>query len=268
MRNRVAKKLKNPLTLVGLLGISTILFGIIGGTFFGMNLYEMQFSIWGDVARHFDPENAGSGFNINDHLFNLALLLGAVQIVFGMFIKVVNESKMYGIRYAFGSIGWLTLVVGGLIVYGLSVLGVSATVVSVLTWIVVAIGGAGALLFNNPERNVLVNFGAGLWDAYNMATGLLGDLLSYIRLFALGISSAILGYVFNSLAVDLSPDLPVVHIVIMVLILLIGHGINLFMAALGSFVHPMRLTFVEFYKNSGFQGGGKKYQPFETIINK
>lgn len=265
MRNRVAKKLKNPLTLVGLLGISTILFGIIGGTFFGMNLYEMQFSVWGDVARHFDPANGGTKFNINDHLFNLALLLGAIQILFGMFIKVANETKMYGVRYAFGTIGWLTLIVGGLGIYGLTQAGISSQIITILTWVVVAIGGAGALLFNNPERNVLVNFGAGLWDAYNMATGLLGDLLSYIRLFALGISSAILGYVFNSLAVDLSPDLPVVHIIVMVLILLIGHGINLFMAALGSFVHPMRLTFVEFYKNSGFQGGGKKYQPFETI---
>jgi V/A-type H+-transporting ATPase subunit I len=50
----------------------------------------------------------------------------------------------------------------------------------------------------------------------------------------------------------------------MVLILAFGHSLNFFMAALGSFVHPLRLTFVEFYKNAGFTGGGKKYQPFET----
>ena len=183
-----------------------------------------------------------------------------------MFIKVVNEARMYGVRYAFGTIGWLILILGGGAVFGLSTAGVSESVVSVLTWVVVALGAAGALLFNNPERNVLANFGAGLWDAYNMVTGILGDLLSYIRLFALGISSAILGYVFNSLAVSLSPDVPVVKIIVMVIILLIGHGINIFMAALGSFVHPMRLTFVEFYKNSGFQGGGKKYQPFSKTI--
>jgi V/A-type H+/Na+-transporting ATPase subunit I len=51
------------------------------------------------------------------------------------------------------------------------------------------------LLLNNLNRNVFANFGLGLWNTYNMATGLLGDLLSYIRLFALGISSAILGFV-------------------------------------------------------------------------
>lgn len=96
-----------------------------------------------------------------------------------------------------------------------------------------------------------------------MATGLFGDLLSYIRLFALGLSSGILGNVFNSLAFGMSPDIPVVGAIITVLILIVGHSINLFMSALGSLVHPMRLTFVEFYKNAGFTGGGKGYTPFK-----
>jgi V/A-type H+-transporting ATPase subunit I len=95
-----------------------------------------------------------------------------------------------------------------------------------------------------------------------MITGILGDLLSYIRLFALGISSAILGLVFNQLAFSMSPDNKILGPIVIVIILLIGHGINIFMSGLGSFVHPLRLTFVEFYKNAGFIGGGKKYKPF------
>jgi len=51
-----------------------------------------------------------------------------------------------------------------------------------------------------------------------------------------------------------------------VLILVAGHTINFLMGILGSFVHPMRLTFVEFYKNAGFSGGGKKYTPFKRRI--
>jgi V/A-type H+-transporting ATPase subunit I len=99
-----------------------------------------------------------------------------------------------------------------------------------------------------------------------MVSGLLGDLLSYIRLFALGICSGVMGFVFNDLAMKLSGDAPpVVSQLIMILILVIGHGLNIFMSALGSFVHPMRLTFVEFYKNAGFEGGGKKYKPFKFI---
>jgi V/A-type H+-transporting ATPase subunit I len=111
-----------------------------------------------------------------------------------------------------------------------------------------------------------MNIGSGLWNTYNMVTGLLGDLLSYIRLFALGLSSAILGLVFNSLAIQMSGDIPVLNIVIMVVILVIGHSINIFMSGLGAFVHPLRLTFVEFYKNAGFTGGGKKYEPFKKLI--
>nr|HPR60101.1 V-type ATPase 116kDa subunit family protein [Prolixibacteraceae bacterium] len=86
-----------------------------------------------------------------------------------------------------------------------------------------------------------------------------------IRLFALGLSSAILGNVFNQLAFDLTGNVPVVSQLLTVLILLVGHSINFFMAALGAFVHPLRLTFVEFYKNTGFSGGGKAYQPFREM---
>lgn len=127
----------------------------------------------------------------------------------------------------------------------------------------------GALLifiFNGPMSKIyspFVNIGSGLWDTYNMATGLLGDVLSYIRLFALGLSGSILGLVFNDLAIRMSPDVPVLHHVVMILILVLGHAMNIGLSALSAFVHPMRLTFVEFYKNSGFKGGAKKYEPFK-----
>ena len=104
-----------------------------------------------------------------------------------------------------------------------------------------------------------MNIGLGLWDSYNMATGLLGDVLSYVRLFALGLSGGILAGVFNSLAVGMSPDN------VIVLIFVIGHAINIFMNVLGAMVHPMRLTFVEFFKNSGYEGGGKEYKPFRNL---
>ena len=127
------------------------------------------------------------------------------------------------------------------------------------------IAALGIFPFNNPKRSILMNIGVGLWDTYNMVTGFTGDLLSYIRLFALGLSSAILGMVFNQLAMNLSPDLPVLGQLVFVIILLFGHGLNIFMSTLGSLVHPMRLTFVEFYKNAGFIGGGKEYKPYRNI---
>jgi V/A-type H+-transporting ATPase subunit I len=126
-----------------------------------------------------------------------------------------------------------------------------------------SLAGLLIFIFNTPKRNPLINIGAGLWNTYNMVTGILGDLLSYIRLFALGICGGVMGFVFNDLAMQLSGDIPVVSQIVMLIILLAGHSLNIFMSGLGAFVHPMRLTFVEFYKNAGFEGGGKKYKPFK-----
>jgi len=196
-------------------------------------------------------------------MFYLALALGGIQIIFGMCIKAANQARMFGIRYAFSTIGWIIVILSGIILFGLfSLTLLNADTAKKIFYIVLGIGSLGIFFFNDPKRNILINVGSGLWDTYNMVTGMLGDLLSYIRLFALGIASAILGFVFNDLAMNMSPDVPVVGQLVFVIILLIGHGINIFMSSLGSFVHPLRLTFVEFYKNSGYIGGGKKYNPF------
>jgi len=265
LKPKSAPDMKKIITLVQWLGVSTILFGIIGGTFFGINLYEQKFAIYGDLHEKF----ASRGNTINDYLFYLSLVIGAIQIIFGMFIKAFNEARQGGkITYAFGTIGWLILIIGMGTAYALKNAEIlSAGSYKYALYGILGIAGVFILLLNNPERNVFVNFGGGLWDTYNMVTGRLGDLLSYIRLFALGISSAILGYVFNSLAISMSGDLPVVSAVIMVIILAIGHAINIFMSGLGAFVHPMRLTFVEFYSNAGFTGGGQKYIPFSKRVN-
>ena len=123
------------------------------------------------------------------------------------------------------------------------------------------------LLLNTPGRNPLINVGAGLWNLYNNITGLLSDVLSYIRLFAIGLSGGVLAVVFNSLATGFVPEGAniVVRLLVMVPILLIGHGINLFMSTISSFVHPMRLTFVEFYKNAGFEMATRPFDPIRKM---
>lgn len=248
---------KSILTLAQLLGLSTVIFGMLTGTFFGISLIKEEIPFLEGVKQ----------FMINEEqLFNLAIILGVVQILFGMVIKVFNVSRMLGFRHAMSTIGWLILLIGGGTLFGLESAGiVSASLYKVLMYVVLAVSGILILVLNHPKRNVLVNVGAGLWDVYGVVTGLLGDLLSYLRLFALGVSSAILGMVFNSMAMNIKPDHVIFGPLVMVLILVFGHGITLFMSALGAFVHPIRLTFVEFYKNAGFTGGGKKYQPFKKL---
>ncbi len=261
-RGKVAKDFKPITVLVLYLGLATVLFGIISGVFFGINLYQTNLPVYRDLAIMF----AEQGTDINMFLFYLAVILGGIQIIFGMILKAINETRQFGWKFAMGTYGWLTLILGSLLVYLVSVLtGIPMEGLRPVLYTVLIVSGIMILLLNNLYRNIFTNFGLGLWNTYNMATGLLGDLLSYIRLFALGISSAILGFVFNSLAVSMSGNIPVVSVIIMIIILIFGHGINLFMSGLGAFVHPMRLTFVEFYKNAGFTGGGIKYNPFRKI---
>ncbi len=257
------KEIKKIMGLVFYLGVSTFLFGVISGVFFGINLFNTSLPVYSDLATRFEQQ----GTDINMLLFYLSLILGGIQITFGLILKAINETRQFGWKQALGTVGWILLIFGLLSMYATSeITGIPFGEMNLALYTLLGVSGALILFLNNLNRHVLMNFGLGLWNTYNMVTGILGDLLSYIRLFALGISSAILGFVFNSLALEMSGSIPVLNIVIMVLILVIGHSINLFMSGLGAFVHPMRLTFVEFYKNAGFNGGGKRYNPFRKFI--
>ena len=256
--------MKKILTLAQWLGVATIVFGAITGTFFGINLIELV-----DDGRISWLASIREYMLDSQKMFYFALILGAIQIIYGMGIKAANLSRQYGFRHALSTLGWLLLIIGGIVLYMVHSDN-NQQLITILLYVLLGVSGILILFMNNPDKNIFINFGGGLWDVYSMVTGVMGDLLSYIRLFALGVSSGILGYVFNNLASQMSGNIPVVSQIIFVLILVIGHGLNIFMASLGAFVHPLRLTFVEFYKNAGFQGGGKPYTPFmkkEEAVN-
>ncbi len=247
-RYKLKGSMKPYMALLQWLGLSTVLFGALTGTFFGVKLINLEWPALNNLQQMMLSD---------DQMFNFALGLGFVQIIFGMILKGINQTIQDGFTYSFATWGWIVVIVSTAVMFALDQL------FGPLHLALLGISALGIFVFNHPKRNVLVNIGAGLWDSYNMVTGFAGDLLSYIRLFALGLSSGILGLVFNKLAFELSPDIPVLNVIITGLILIVGHGLNIFMSALGSFVHPMRLTFVEFFKNAGFAGGGKAYSPFQ-----
>jgi len=256
LKPKMKPEMKKILSLLQWLGGSTVVFGIVTGTFFGMNLIELV-----DNGKINWLLNLRKYMLDSSKMFYFALILGAIQIIYGMFIKAANLARQHGFKYALSTIGWIILILGNIGLYFIGK-GISKEAQTLLYSVLFVASGVLILLMNNPDKNIFVNFGGGLWDVYAVVTGVMGDLLSYIRLFALGVSSAILGYVFNDLALQMSGSIPVVSQLVFLLILIIGHGLNIFMATLGAFVHPMRLTFVEFYKNAGFQGGGKPYNPF------
>ena len=199
----------------------------------------------------------------------LALIIGVVHICIAMTVKAIGATVRFGFKESLSDWGWLLLVVGFVTLGSLSFFQLIPEQVSYWGFIVVGgISAIGIYLLNNLHRNVLVNIGAGLWDTYNMATGLMGDVLSYIRLYALGLAGAMLGGVFNQLAFMVQDAAGgIAGIVFCALILVFGHTLNIAMSCLSAFVHPLRLTFVEYFKNSGYDGKGEAYKPF-TVTEK
>jgi V/A-type H+/Na+-transporting ATPase subunit I len=244
---RRAKPAVRPIiTLVQWLGLATIILGTVTGTFFGVNLLGDQFAWLGSLRKvMLNSEQA----------FNFALVLGMVQIIFGLGLQAANQAKQFGAKYALKPIGWIIILLS---IVDIAVLKLASPFSTWMAWVGVGI----IMLFNDPDAGLFGRLGKGLWELYGI-TGFFGDLLSYIRLFALGISGAILGFVINDVSLRMLHGVPYLGPVLFVLLLVVGHTANLLIACLGSFVHPLRLTFVEFYKNAGFAGGGKAYKPFE-----
>lgn len=252
------------LSLVQLLGASTMLFGLLGGTFFGIELYKTNLPFYSSIAQAYGSVDNPIDKIIQDIMFKASLALGLVQMLFGMFLRAVKLTRQKGFIHAVSTLGWAFLIVFSVINYFVAG---SVNFLNIAYIVAASVCLFGIFFMNSPGKNPLINFGAGLWDTYNTVVGGVGDLLSYVRLFALGLASAILGLVFNNLGLKLfNPEagivMQIVGFVLMLAVLVIGHAINIFMSGLGSMVHPLRLTFVEFYKNAGFEGGGKPYNPF------
>ena len=249
--------------LIGFLGGMTFFVGLFLGTFFGMSILGASWTPQWLKALCVDgwfPDGKIAGFPVQ---MVLAVAIGVIHICLAMIIKTINYTKRFGFSKTVSTWGWTTLIVGGIIVISLGMTEVLSEVA--FKWVIIALAVVSSLaifVFNTPGRNPLVNIGSGLWDTYNMATGLLGDVLSYIRLYALGLAGGMLGNAFNIMGTMIL-DIPVpgVNWVFCIVILIFGHVLNLAMACLGAFVHPLRLTFVEYFKNSGYEGTGLKYNP-------
>ncbi len=251
--------IKSVCSMLMWLGGTTAIVGSLMGTIFGMVMPWTGGEILGSV-----PDT----YILNQStMMYLSIVLGLIQIVFGKFVAGYKTQVQRGFKYGLATYCWAVLILfGGLGLVammfgnGNAILGMASKVLLGIAALAFVI----ALFYNTPGKNIFLNFGSGLWATYNNASGLLGDTLSYIRLFAIGLTGGILGGVFNNLAVQVGGGLPVgLNFVVMAVILLFGHGLNFGLCMISSLVHPLRLTFVEFYKNAEFEGGGRQYNPFK-----
>ena len=250
---------KDMAPLVVLLGIGTTVIGFLFHTFFSMDI--STWDIFAPIKGVFLPAKI-AGY---DGTMVLALIVGVVHLCLAMCVKTYQETRNKGFVNALGTWGWTLLIVGGIIVAALAFAGVMDK--DLTKWVVIVLGVVSALgifVFNDMKRNKLANVGVGLWNTYNTATGLLGDVLSYLRLYALGLAGSMLGMAFNNIATMVLGDGSKASLWIpFVLIVLIGHTLNIAMAALGAFVHPLRLNFLEFFKNSGYEAAGRNFNPLK-----
>lgn len=264
IRAKLPTDMKGYGTLGILLGAMTIVCGLLTGSFFGIDLTKADWAFLAPFKPYFINEANFKIFGYSPMMV-ISVIIGLIQVLVGMVLASVKAAKLYGWKYGVGKMSWVVTLLASIACFGLPFCGLNLPMWLIgMLYGVIGVSVLGIFFFNSPDKNLFVNFGSGLWDTYGMATGLLGDLLSYIRLFALGLTGGVLGSVFNELAFNLTSEMSwAIRWLPMLIILLMGHGINFALCMISSFVHPMRLTFVEFFKNADFEGGGREYSPFK-----
>lgn len=259
-------------SMITSLGVATTVIGLLLGTVFGMNIIDAGWldpnSGFGSVVNWLSHGEI-SGYSVQ---MVAAICIGVFHICLALVIKAALYTKKEGFKSQISTWGWVLLLVGGVITGVLFLAG--ALNEEAMTMVLIGIGAVSALaiyflnnigrLAKNPIVGILVNPLAGLYDTYNMASGLMGDILSYIRLYALCLAGGMLGGAFNMIGDMIRGDEgSIVMLIPAILIYVVGHLFNLLMSAISAFVHPLRLNFVEYFKNAGYEGKGHAYNPFE-----
>lgn len=254
-------KASRNIALLGIiLGVVTMIVGLIkSGSLFGIALlpdhpaaWIRQLSAWVIIT-----DDSDMVFNA----FNVALMIGVLQILTGIIVSIYNKFRYEGPAYALSPIGKLLIVSSLIWIFLADMQAVRALdVMGEFRSYMLAAGITLVVFFHDIALPVIKRVGGAILPLFFIFTGILGDILSYVRLFALGLASSVLGLVVNQIGMQIMSE-GFISIVIGVVFLLFGHTLNFGIAALGSFVHPLRLTFVEFYGNVGFQGKGLEYRP-------
>jgi V/A-type H+-transporting ATPase subunit I len=241
---------KKLLQLLFLVGVATVIVGIFTGGAFGITISKRLVI--------FNP--------LEDILpfFLFCLIIGLIQISFGFGVKLyANIKEGKALDALFDQASWL-MIIGGLIIFGLAKKEILSQAYLLIAEAIILIGGLLILLFYGREhKNIFSRLSWGMIFGLFFGTiGIVGDILSYIRLFALGLATSVLALVINKIAMIGLDMVPYVGFLVMLLILVGGHFFNLAINTLGGFAHTTRLQFVEFFTKLNYEGGGEAFKPF------
>lgn len=239
-KKKYAKGEGNLVKLLGICGVSAVIWGLFFGSCFG-NLVPLKAVI--NPLEDVMP------------LMGLALALGIVHIYVGMFMKAITLIKEKKIFDAIFDIGFWYLLLTGVFLLVIPVVAGDIGVWSEVGKYLAIAGVIGVILTGGrKEKNIIKKCTKGVSSLYDI-TSYLSDVLSYSRLMALCLSTGVIAQVVNLLGGLVGP-IPAVIVGI------IGHGFNLANSALGSYVHTSRLQYVEFF-GKFYEGGGKEFTPFK-----
>jgi V/A-type H+-transporting ATPase subunit I len=258
------KKKKSIAYLGIVLGIFTSVIGILkSGTVFGLSISESrQIPIFDALSEYiFITDDQNFIFNA----FNVSLMIGLFQILFGVVLSFIRKVKYQSISMAIPMFAKFLIITSSVALF----LGASQEMEILMPFIsaskIVLLIGIGTLLVTHDYSVPIINrILSGFLEVFFVFTGILGDSLSYIRLFALGVSSSILGLVVNQIGLPLLES-GIFGVIVGIIFLVLGHALNFAIAFLGALIHPLRLTFVEFYGNAQFEGGGKEFKLFKKL---
>jgi len=249
--------------------VFTIISGVLFNGWFGdlpaymgIDKFFLKLAILGD------PINTSEG---SMNFFRLALFVGAVQIIFGMFIRFFDSLRRKDYGGAFlDAFPWILIILSLLVIVLSSSIAVSmqfadapifpAYLSKYLIWVILPSALVIILFSARNEKSWGFRLFMGLLNltVVNGLTSYLGDFLSYIRLMALGLVTAGIGVAVNKIAFQ-ALSFPAVGFIIMILILVFGHIMNIAINILGGFVHTLRLQYVEFFQKF-YVGGGRPFK--------
>ena len=248
-------------------GISTTVFGLLFGSFFGdsVNIIATTFFNRPDIAQ---PALWMAPLNEPMKMLTFCFAIGIVHLFVGLGAKFYMLWRDHKYLDAIYDVVFWYMLVGGCIVLLLTVpmftsmLTIKNTLpapVGKVAGIVAAAGAVGIILTGGRDsRNWFKRILKGLYAVYGIS-GYLSDILSYSRLLALGLATGVIATVFNKMGSMIGGNF--FGAVVFLVVFLIGHALNMAINILGSYVHTNRLTFVEFF-GKFYSGGGRKFQPF------
>ena len=256
-------------------GISTVVWGVLTGSFFGITRTPSSGGVFDVIAGFFDRIGIFPAWidPMQDSMLMLGLCfgLGVLHSVAGYLVGAIDRFGRGDWKGAiFDQISWVLITLGLVIGFLPAITGMAGKPLELpdlVTKIALGAAALGALfvvLFKGREkRNPLKRLTSGLGGLYDV-TGVLSDILSYARLFALGIATGVIGQVFNMLCSMLAgasnPVMKVIGAIGSIILLVLLHTFNVAINALGAFVHCARLQYVEFY-GKFYESGGKEFRP-------